>query len=76
VLAHGFDSDMIGGLVRAKLATARREIVKAGAAVAPRAELFRARQLSPSICAGLCAGLVSMFIESSAMMRHLDVPGC
>ena len=30
VLAHGFDSDMIAGLVRAKLATARREIVKAG----------------------------------------------
>ena len=30
VLAHGFDSDMIAGLVRAKLATARRDIVKAG----------------------------------------------
>jgi hypothetical protein len=30
MLAHGFDSDMIAGLVRSKLATARREIVKAG----------------------------------------------
>jgi hypothetical protein len=30
VLAHGFDSDMIAGLVRAGLATAHRETVRAG----------------------------------------------
>ena len=30
VLAHGFDSDMIAGLVQAGLAAARREIVEAG----------------------------------------------
>jgi hypothetical protein len=30
VLAHGFNSDMIAGLVRTKLATAQRETVKAG----------------------------------------------
>lgn len=30
VLAHGFDSDMIAGLVRAGLATARRETMRAG----------------------------------------------
>jgi hypothetical protein len=30
VLAHGFDSDMTAGLVRAKLATAQRETVRAG----------------------------------------------
>jgi hypothetical protein len=30
VLGYGFDSDMIVDLLRAKLATARREIVKAG----------------------------------------------
>jgi hypothetical protein len=30
VLAHGFDSDMIAGLVHTVLATARRETVKAG----------------------------------------------
>jgi hypothetical protein len=31
VLAHGFDSDMIAGLVRAKFATARRDIVRRAA---------------------------------------------
>jgi hypothetical protein len=31
VRAHGFDSDMIAGLVRAGLATAERETMKAGA---------------------------------------------
>jgi hypothetical protein len=30
VLAHGFDSDMIAGLVRVGFATARRETVRAG----------------------------------------------
>jgi hypothetical protein len=30
VLAHGFDSDMIAGLIRTGLAIADREIVKAG----------------------------------------------
>jgi hypothetical protein len=30
VRAHGFDSDMVTGLVRAGLATAEREIMKAG----------------------------------------------
>jgi hypothetical protein len=30
VLAHGFDSDMIAGLVRRGLATAQRESMKAG----------------------------------------------
>jgi hypothetical protein len=30
VLAHGFDSGMVAGLVRAGLATAQRETVKAG----------------------------------------------
>jgi hypothetical protein len=30
VLANGFDSDMIAGLVRAGLATARRETMRAG----------------------------------------------
>jgi hypothetical protein len=30
VLAHGFDSDMVAGFVRHGLATAEREIVKAG----------------------------------------------
>jgi hypothetical protein len=30
VLAHGFDSDMIAGLVRAGFATAQRESIKAG----------------------------------------------
>ncbi len=30
VLAHGFDSDMIAGLVHTGLATARRESIKAG----------------------------------------------
>jgi hypothetical protein len=30
VLAHGFNSDMIAGLVRTGLATARRESIKAG----------------------------------------------
>ena len=30
VLAHGFDSDMIAGLVREGLATAKRESMKAG----------------------------------------------
>jgi len=30
VLAHGFDSDLIAGLVSAGLATARRETMKAG----------------------------------------------
>jgi hypothetical protein len=30
VVAHGFDSDMIAGLVRAGLATARHETVEAG----------------------------------------------
>ena len=31
VRAHGFDSDMVGALVRAGLATAERETMKAGA---------------------------------------------
>jgi hypothetical protein len=31
VRVHGFDSDMVGGLIRAELATAERETVKAGA---------------------------------------------
>src|SRR5260370_7759721 len=31
VRAHGFDSDMVAGLVRAGLATAERETMKAGA---------------------------------------------
>jgi hypothetical protein len=31
VRAHGFDCDMVAGLVRARLATAEREIMKAGA---------------------------------------------
>ncbi len=31
VRAHGFDSDVIAGLVRAGLATAKREMMKAGA---------------------------------------------
>jgi hypothetical protein len=31
VRAHGFDSDIVGSLVRAGLATAEREIMKAGA---------------------------------------------
>ena len=31
VRAHGFDSDMVAGLVRARLATAERETIKAGA---------------------------------------------
>jgi hypothetical protein len=30
VLAHGFDSDMIAGLVGARFATARRETMRAG----------------------------------------------
>jgi hypothetical protein len=30
VLTHGFDSDMIAGLVRVGLATARRESMRAG----------------------------------------------
>jgi hypothetical protein len=30
VRVHGFDSDMVGGLVRAELATAERETMKAG----------------------------------------------
>jgi hypothetical protein len=30
VLAHGFDGDMIAGLVRSRLATAEREVMKAG----------------------------------------------
>jgi hypothetical protein len=30
VRVHGFDSDMVGSLVRAGLATAEREIMKAG----------------------------------------------
>ena len=30
VRVHGFDSDMVGGLVRAGLAKAEREIMKAG----------------------------------------------
>jgi len=30
VLAHGFDSDMIAGLVRRGLATAKRDSMKAG----------------------------------------------
>jgi hypothetical protein len=30
VLAHGFDSDMIAGLIRAGFATARRENIRAG----------------------------------------------
>jgi hypothetical protein len=31
VRVHGFDSDMVGGLVRAELATAERETMKVGA---------------------------------------------
>ena len=31
VRAHGFDSDMVAGLVRAELATAERQTMKAGA---------------------------------------------
>ena len=31
VRAHGFDSDMVAGLVRARLATVERETMKAGA---------------------------------------------
>jgi len=31
VRAHGFDSDMVAGLLRAELATAERETMKAGA---------------------------------------------
>ena len=31
VRAHGFDSDMVAGLLRAELATAERQVMKAGA---------------------------------------------
>ncbi len=31
VRAHGFDSDMVAGLLRAELATAERRVMKAGA---------------------------------------------
>jgi hypothetical protein len=40
VLAHGFDGDMIAGLVRTGLATAKRESMKAGA---KRVEVVRVR---------------------------------